>query len=78
MINRLVVAYKNFRTQWDYRNKVRKTIKELSELTNHELKDIGISRGEIYNVAINSYNKPERLQSEDLELTVNENLRGAV
>ena len=69
MINRLVVAYKNFRTQWDYRNKVRKTIKELSELTNHEL---------IYNVAINSYNKPERLQSEDLELTVNENLRGAV
>ncbi|MDA9993100.1 DUF1127 domain-containing protein [bacterium] len=78
MINKLVVAYKNFRTEMDYRKKVRTTIKELSALSNYELNDIGISRGEIYNIAITSYNKPERLVVEDVEITVNENLRGAV
>lgn len=78
MINKLVIAYKNFRTEMDYRKKIRTTIKELSALSNHELNDIGISRGEIYYIATESCDKPERLVAEDADITVNENLRGAV
>ena len=77
MINKLVVAYKNFRTEMDYRNKVRTTIKELSALSNYELNDIGISRGEIYDVAHNSYKRPVTILAND-NVRVNENLRGFV
>ena len=34
-----------------YNAKVRQTIKELSALSTRELNDIGISRGDIYNIA---------------------------
>lgn len=33
------------------------TIKELSRLSDAELRDIGISRGEIYDIAYNAYPK---------------------
>ena len=43
--------FKRLNAKFDRANQARKTIKELSALTDHELRDIGISRGEIYSLA---------------------------
>jgi uncharacterized protein YjiS (DUF1127 family) len=77
MLNRIIAAYKNMRNKMDYNKKVRETYKQLSALTNHELNDIGISRGEIYDVAHNSYKRPAKVLANE-NVTVNENLRGFV
>jgi uncharacterized protein YjiS (DUF1127 family) len=76
MINRLIAAYKNMRNTIEYKRQVRDTYNQLSALTTHELNDIGISRGEIYDIAHKSYNKPAKITVENLQ--VNENLRGFV
>lgn len=52
--------------------KVRATIKELSALSNHELHDIGITRGDIYAIAHEAY-----LDNQD-NVEFNRNLRGWV
>ena len=42
---------KNIVTWWKHRAEVNETIKELTKLTDKELNDIGISRGEIRYIA---------------------------
>lgn len=42
------------------RKEIRITIKELSALTNRELNDMGISRGEIYDIAHNNATRDRR------------------
>ena len=40
-------------TKWYARNQIyRKTYKELNSLTNHQLKDLGLSRGSIEQIAL--------------------------
>lgn len=61
-----------------YRNKaVNETIRELSKLSNRELNDIGLSRGDIYHVAqadaVTRFPTPEAPAAE-----VNANLKGFV
>lgn len=55
-LNRILSAVVNFfkvlHNSLDYSRRVNETIKELSRLTDKELKDIGISRGDIYSVAV--------------------------
>ena len=43
--------FKRLVEKLERQSKVRSTIKELSALTDHELRDIGISRGDIYSIA---------------------------
>lgn len=73
----LLAVWKNYRAQAEYRAKVRQTIKELSALTNQELWDIGISRGEIYSIA-RSAPKPEKIEAEATSAKVNSNIEGWV
>ncbi len=56
------------------RRRIRQTINELSRLTNHELNDIGIARGDIWFIARQSY--PKSAYGELVE--INRNLRGWV
>jgi len=72
------------RVRMQARKAARSTIKELSALTNHELNDIGIARGEIRHLA-NQY--AEDILRENLKslpspawpgLEVNPNLKGSV
>lgn len=82
MLNSIITTLINFNKNREYRAAVRTTIKELSELSDHELTDIGISRGEIYDIAHNSYKKPEQATLSDIvEMTnieTNDNLKGFV
>ena len=77
MINKLIATLTNIRNKMDYNKKVRQTIRELSALSNFELNDIGISRGEIYHIAHTSYKEPVKVEA-SIEVNVNENLRGFV
>lgn len=64
--------FRNIKAKLAYRAKVRQTIKDLSALSDYELNDIGIARGDIRNVAVGD----ETLRrSAD---NVNSNLRGWV
>ncbi len=78
MINKLIATLTNIRNTIDYNKKVRQTIRELSALSNHELNDIGISRGEIYHIAHMSYEEPTKVKVDSVHVNVNENLRGFV
>jgi uncharacterized protein YjiS (DUF1127 family) len=66
--------FKKLGTELHRRKNIRHTINELSKLTNHELNDIGIARGDIYHIAHSSY--PRALGGEAVE--ANRNLRGWV
>jgi len=55
---------------------VRETINELSALTNGELADIGISRGEIRHIANTCLPKPVMEEVEPVE--ANDNIKGWV
>ncbi len=77
MIARLVMTYKNFRSVLAYRKAVRETIKELSALSNGELADIGISRGEIYHIAHSVQPKPVLEEAQPMA-EANINIRGWV
>ena len=61
----------NVMKRWSDRREVKRTIKELNKLTDRDLRDLGISRGEIYSVAIGAW-------SRDSEIRTNKNLRGWV
>ena len=63
--------FKKINAKLAHRAKVNQTIKELSRLSTHELNDIGIARGDIYNIA----NGDETLKR---SVTVNKNLEGWV
>jgi uncharacterized protein YjiS (DUF1127 family) len=82
MLNSIITSLINFNKNREYRAAVRTTIKELSKLTNHELNDIGIARGDIYHIAHSSYKKPEQVTLSDIsEITnieTNANLKGFV
>ena len=47
--------FKRLNAKLTHQSNVRATIKELSKLTDKELKDIGLSRGDIYSVAHEAY-----------------------
>mgnify|MGYP001043055284 FL=1 len=51
---------------------IKDTIKQLSALTNHELNDIGIARGDIWHIAHTSFPKGKTVAD------VNRNLKGWV
>lgn len=76
MIKILKAAYINFRNEWTYRSAVRDTINELNKLSDHDLWDIGLSRGDIWAVAHDSHVKPKKVEVEDVQ--VNANIRGWV
>ena len=50
-IEGLVSYIKSVRKSYVWVKQVRQTVKELNQLSNKELQDIGISRGDIYTVA---------------------------
>ena len=77
MIKHIQAFIKNTRNTLAHRKEVRNTFTVLSNLSNHELNDIGISRGEIYDIAHSSHTKPAKIKVEDA-VQVNENLRGFV
>ena len=66
--------FKNLANELQRRRNIRQTIKALSALSNHELNDIGIARGDIWHIANTSY--PKALRGEAVE--ANRNLRGWV
>lgn len=76
MIKLLKAAWINFRNQRAHKAIVRSTIKELHQLTDKELWDIGISRGEIYSIA-HSTPRPEKVEVKE-DIQVNANIRGWV
>ena len=78
MINKIRAFVANVKAALEYRSSVNETIKELSRLTNHELNDIGISRGEIYSIAHHSHTKPTKVIADDYRATANDNLKGFV
>ncbi|MDA9953473.1 DUF1127 domain-containing protein [Planktomarina sp.] len=61
--------FKKINAKMAHRAKVKQTIRELSRLSTHELNDIGIAPGDIYNIANGD---------ETLKLSVNKNLQGWV
>ena len=82
MLKSIITSLINFNKNREYRAAVRTTIHELSKLSNHELNDIGIARGDIYHIAHSSYKKPEQITLSDIsEITsieTNVNLKGFV
>ena len=64
--------FKNLANELQRRRNIRQTIKALSELSNRELNDIGIARGDIWHIANTSYPKGKTVAD------VNRNLRGWV
>ena len=66
--------FKRLGAELKRRRRIRQTIIELSKLTNHELNDIGIARGDIWHIANQSY--PKAAMGELVE--INRNLRGWV
>jgi len=64
--------FKNLANELQRRRNIRQTIKALSALSNYELNDIGIARGDIWHIANTSYPKGKTVAD------VNRNLRGWV
>ena len=50
-INGFINLLKDFRQAMEDRNRINDTVKELSKLSDKELNDIGINRGDIYSIA---------------------------
>lgn len=78
MINKLRAFVANVKASMEYRAAVNETIRELSKLSNHELNDIGIARGDIWYIAHTTYEKPNKVKAEDFRASVNDNLKGFV
>lgn len=76
MIKIIKAAIINFRNQWAYRSAVRDTMNQLHKLSDYELHDIGLARGDIWTVAHDSHAKPKKVEVEDVQ--VNANIRGWV
>ena len=62
--------FKRLNAKMAHRAKVNQTIKELSQLSDKELRDIGIGRGEIYDIAHSTF--------KDDYAKINSNLKGWV
>ena len=76
MINTIIAFFKNINKALDHRATVNQTIKELSSLTDKELNDIGIARGDIWSIAHEDSSFRRYARTETTEL--NKNLRGWV
>ena len=68
----LVSLFKDLANELQRRRNIKDTIKQLSALTNHELNDIGIARGDIWHIAHTSFPKGKTVAD------VNRNLKGWV
>lgn len=81
-MNKMIATLINVKNTMKYNSHVRATMKELNRLSNHDLNDIGIARGDIYHIAHTSYTKPEKVTARDIEaelkLEPNSNLKGFV
>lgn len=66
--------FKNLGAEMKRRRNIKHTIKELNNLSTHDLTDIGIARGDIWHIAHSSY--PKALRGEAVES--NRNLKGWV
>ncbi len=64
--------FKDLVNELQRRRNIKDTIKQLSALTNHELNDIGIARGDIWHIAHTSFPKGKTVAD------VNRNLKGWV
>jgi len=64
--------FKKLNAELQRRRNIKDTIKQLSALTNHELNDIGIARGDIWHIAHTSFPKGKTVAD------VNRNLKGWV
>jgi len=64
--------FKDLANELQRRRNIKHTIKQLSALTNHELNDIGIARGDIWHIAHTSFPKGKTVAD------VNRNLKGWV
>jgi uncharacterized protein YjiS (DUF1127 family) len=78
MINKIKALYQNVKNELAYRRQVRQTYRELDKLSNAELWDIGISRGEIYHIAHSSTKRPEKVAADIEGVDINANMRGWV
>lgn len=74
----MINFFKNLKAQMQHRAAVKSTINELSKLSNAELTDIGISRGEIYSIAHEANPKPVLQKSDKATGFINVNLKGWV
>ena len=75
MIKIIKAAWINFQNSLAYNAEVRDTMKQLRQLSDKELNDIGISRGEIWDVA-HSVKRPAKVEADDIQ--VNANIKGWV
>jgi len=73
-IDALLEFFRDIRRAFVRRKMINATIKELSKLTDRELNDIGIARGDIYYIAVSSYPKDKNKTTAEY----NDNLRGWV
>lgn len=71
LVFKVVDYFKNIARNIQREQEIRKTIRELNQLSDQELRDIGISRGMIHSIAMESY-----YDNRDIE--TNKNLRGWV
>jgi len=71
-LNGIANWFKNLANELQRRRNIKDTIKQLSALSNHELNDIGIARGDIWHIAHTSFPKGNTVAN------VNRNLRGWV
>jgi len=78
MINKIRAFVANVKATLEYRAAVNDTIRELSRLTDYELNDIGISRGEIYSIANHTHTLPKKKTANDFVIESNPNLKGFV
>jgi len=76
-IDGLLSFFKNYKTNRQIRKRRNQTIKELSCLTDHELNDIGIARGDIRAIASKD---PEykRTIGDQANVVANPNMKGWV
>jgi uncharacterized protein YjiS (DUF1127 family) len=71
-LNGIANWFKNLADELQRRRNIKHTIKQLSALSNRELNDIGLARGDIWHVAHTSYPKGKTVAQ------VNRNLDGWV
>lgn len=69
----IIDFFRSMRASWEYNKQVNETVKELNKLSNRELNDIGITRGDIYSVA-----RADADMRRSTEVEINNNLNGWV
>jgi len=71
-IDALLEFFRDIRRAYIRQQNIKQTINELSKLTDRELNDIGIARGDIYYIAVTSFPKGKTAAE------YNDNLKGWV